>query len=109
MKKKPNRKEKAAQGKRTKATRKSVRTNYNDNSAFSQRARILDWFKLYHSLTTEQARREMDIMSPAPRILELRKRGYDIMMYWADYPTADGQLHRMAKYVLMSRKGGEDE
>ena len=105
MNKKDNSKKKAAQ----QAAKQKRQFNHTDNSVFSQRLKILGWFKASPSLTTEQARCELGIMHPAGRIGELRKRGYDILTYWADYPTADGSLHRMAKYVLMSRKGDEDE
>ena len=83
--------------------------NDTDKRIFSQRSKIIEWFKVNSSLTTEEARHELGIMHPAGRIEELRKRGYYILTYWDNYPTRDGQLHRMAKYVLMSRKGGEDE
>mgnify|MGYP000167356351 CR=1 FL=1 len=105
MNKKDNSKKKAAQ----QAAKQKRHFNHTDNSVFSQRLKILGWFKNNPSLATEQARRELGIMHPAGRIGELRKRGYNILTHWADYPTADGSFHRMAKYVLMSRKGGEDE
>ncbi len=104
MNKKDNGKKKAA----WQAAKQKRQFNYTDNSAFSQRLKILCWFENNPSLVTEQARRELGIMHPAGRIEELRKRGYNILTHWDDYPTADGQPHRMAKYVLMNRKGGED-
>ena len=79
-------------------------SNHTDNSAFSQRMKILDWFISKPSLTTEQARRELDVMHPAARVMELRAMGYNILTFWEVVPTASGKTRKIAKYVLLSMK-----
>ena len=90
------------------AAKQNKHHHYHANSAHAQRQRMVEWFRVSPSLTTEQARRELDIMSPAARIKELRQSGCDIVTYWADYPTVDGALHRMARYVCMKNGGGHE-
>jgi|WetSurSiteA1Bulk_404760.scaffolds.fasta_scaffold01389_6 hypothetical protein len=67
--------------------------------AETQREQILDWLRS-ESITTLQARKELDIMSPAARVLELRKQGYNIMTHWTIEDSGKGQ-HRIARYVLL--------
>jgi hypothetical protein len=72
----------------------------DSNSAHSQRQRLLQWLREYGSIDTITARRELDVMHPAARIQELKKRGYLIDTVWIDRPTDCGKLHRVALYVL---------
>ncbi len=51
-------------------------------------------------MTTLDARRDLDVLHPAMRILELRQLGYDIRTVWVQQPTACGKLHRVGKYLL---------
>lgn len=70
-----------------------------DNSAESQRQRLLS--HLYQDpLTTLQAREQLDIMAPAARVMELRKRGYDIETVWVWDLSPCGKPHRVARYIL---------
>lgn len=109
MDKTDSEKEKAAQGADyTKAAKQNRQRHYHANSAHAQRQRIADWFNTTNSLTTEQARRDLDIMHPAGRIKELRRRGYDILTFTENHPTIGGQMHRMARYVCM-KSGGSHE
>ena len=55
---------------------------------------------------TIQLRREGDILAPAARILELKRRGFDILTHWVQEATDCGKLHRVALYVLMRETGG---
>ena len=71
----------------------------SDNSRHAQRALILEWLR-HDSLTTQQARLELFIMSPAPRIFELRRMGYKIATEKTVYEDSQGK-HRIAKYVLL--------
>lgn len=71
------------------------------NDLASQRLRVAQWFADRSSLTTEEARRELDVMHPAGRIRELRADGWQIVTFWERFPTAGGRLHRMARYVCM--------
>ncbi len=89
----------------TEATMQNRQRHYHANDTNAQRQRLVDWFRASGSITTEQARQELDIMSPAPRIMELRARGFEIMTVWDNYPTASGQMHRMARYVYMGKEG----
>ena len=73
-----------------------------DNSAESQRKRLLS--HLYHApLTTLQARERLDIMAPAARVMELRKRGHDIKTVWTWDLSPSGKAHRVARYILQRR------
>lgn len=78
--------------------------NHNDNSAHTQRLRLLAAFETRHSLTTIEARRDLDILMPAARVFELRARGYDIETIWTDDLTECGRKHRVARYVLMEQR-----
>ena len=81
------------------------RGNYT-STAYSQRQQILDWLILHNTLTTLQARKELDIMHPAARIQELREQGHNIITYWATEDTGKG-CHRVARYVLLMRVANE--
>lgn len=74
--------------------------DHNDNSAHTQRLRLLAAFKERHSVTTIEARRDLDILMPATRVFELRERGYDIATVWTEGVTECGRKHRVARYVL---------
>jgi hypothetical protein len=74
----------------------------NDISSATQRAQILSYLKEHGSATTLEIRDLLHIMSPAPRILELRAQGHKIETYIDDGKTADNKVHRIARYVLLS-------
>ncbi|WP_448556022.1 helix-turn-helix domain-containing protein [Thalassotalea montiporae] len=80
----------------------------NDVSSASQRAQILDYLQRNGSATTLDIRNELHILSPAPRVLELRERGHNINTVWVNCATPDGKKHRIAKYVLSSSKPFDD-
>ncbi len=109
MSEKNNPKEKAAQGEHTKAAKQNRHRHYHPNSLYAQRHRIMEWFKTCNRLTTEQARRLIDVMHPAGRIKELRARGFEILTMWENYPTDCGELHRMACYVFMGMRGRDEK
>lgn len=67
--------------------------SHNSNEA--QRTRILEWLRR-ESLTTLQARKHLDIMSPAARVFELREQGFNIITH----RTYEAK-HRVAQYVLL--------
>lgn len=73
---------------------------FSDNSASSQRQRLMEWLKGIGSITTIEARSLLDIMAPAPRIFELRAIGYDIATVWTNGTTDQGKKHRVARYIL---------
>ena len=74
--------------------------------AEAQRARVLDALRTGPK-STIQLRREWDVMAPAARVLELRRRGFEIVTHWVDEPTECGLLHRVASYLLARETGGE--
>ena len=76
-------------------------TDSNPNSAIAQRARLLAALKL-NAVTTLSARRDMDVMHPAARIMELRALGNDISMTWSRELSDSGEHHRVGRYTLMS-------
>ena len=75
----------------------------DSNSAHAQRQRLLESLKI-SPIDTVTARHELDILCPAARVLELRRRGHNIETVWIDRPTDCGKVHRVALYVL---KAGE--
>ena len=83
-------------------TTASVRKRCGEaNSAQAQRLRILA--SLHHkSLTTFEARQQLDIPHPAGRVQELRRAGYAIQTHWSDVMSNAGRRHRIARYVLFA-------
>ncbi len=76
----------------------------NSNRAHDQRQRLLTRLRA-ESVDTVTARRELDILCPAARVLELRRRGYPIDTVWIERPTDCGKMHRVALYVLQAKGG----
>ncbi len=74
------------------------------NNLAAQRARILTYLREYQTLTTLQARSELDVMHPAGRVQELREEGFNIVTHWRTDYTPEGKPHRVAEYVLMTGK-----
>jgi hypothetical protein len=83
-----------------------ARRGLNSNDAAAQRARLLEALR-HGPKHTIQLRSDSDILSPAPRILELRRRGFDILTQWVHQPTDCGKVHRVAQYVLVHETGGQ--
>lgn len=83
---------------------KITKAKFNDNSAHNQRLKLLDWVLEKGAITTAQAREHLDIMSPAPRIMELRKAGYLIDTVWDSWISEHGIKHRIACYVLVQKQ-----
>lgn len=89
----------------------------NDKTAFStdtnaQRRRLLKALKEAgpKGITTIQAREDLDIMAPAPRIFELRHYfGHNIQTVDVYDENAQGNSHKCSRYVLLGgkRKGGQ--
>ena len=101
-----------AKAKKTKATPiayKDTQSDSTNNTSHNQRLRLLDYLKTHGTITTLQARSELDILAPAARIWELRhKLGYRInKIEIADYTEAKRKHTGIAKYVLVSEKASE--
>ena len=81
------------------------KTKFTDNSAQNQRLKLLDWLLEKNSITTTQARINLDIMSPAARILELKRHGYLINTIPAEWLSEHGIKHKgVARYVLTQKQ-----
>ncbi len=72
----------------------------SSNSNAAQRGRLLHYLKQHGSITTLQARQVLAVMSPAPRIKELRDLGYSIITNWVKGIDSAGVEHRQGLYVL---------
>jgi hypothetical protein len=75
------------------------------SSTHSQRQRLIDHLEQHNEITTIEARELYDIMSPAPRIMELKARGYNIVTIPTDQHTDKGSHKRVARYVLFPNGG----
>jgi len=74
-----------------------------------QRTRLLNALDKIgpRGLSTIELRERFDIMSPAPRVLELREAGYHIDTNWITETNAQGNKHRCARYVLIHQASGD--
>ena len=77
-----------------------------NNSAAAQRARVLEAMRSGPK-STIQLRRDWDVLAPAARVLELKRRGFEILTQWIHEATDCGKLHRVALYVLLRETGGQ--
>lgn len=75
----------------------------DNNSTNAQRVSILHWFStISPRLTTLDAREILGIMSPAPRIGELRHDfGHEIITEWERQKDSTGTLHRVGVYIYV--------
>ncbi len=78
-----------------------------NHSASVQRQRVLQFLKEKGSATTIDFRTGVDVLHPAARIMELRKRGYRIVMTWDYAENPGGTTHRIGRYTLMPGKHQE--
>ena len=74
---------------------------YADLSADAQRHRLLDALRCA-SVSTLEARRNLDILHPAMRVREMRLDGYDIRTVRISADTGFGVKHCVARYVLFA-------
>jgi len=87
-------------------TLQDIAAEMRGNSAETQRERVMDALQALGTLSTVEARRHLDVMHPAQRVLELRSLGAEIETVWSVEPTECGRLHRMARYVLVPQQPG---
>lgn len=88
----------------SKQTPKKIKTDFSNTSLTAQRARLLEALRR-ESLTTLFCRKKLSIMHPGGRVLELRKQGHQIITYWTKEVDSNGNIHRIARYVLFSQAG----
>ena len=68
-------------------------------SAGNQRALVAAFLREHGEATTLQLR-EQGVMSPASRVMELRRRGWGIALTWRFGVDQSGIVHRTGVYVL---------
>lgn len=78
---------------------KTIAAESPGNDVERQRDRVLAALQ-EGPLSTVEARRWLDVMHPAMRVLELRAIGLRIDTVWSLEPTECGRLHRMGRYHL---------
>ena len=81
--------------------------DFNSQSSRAQRQRLLTALREAGSsgINTIQAREVLDIMAPAARVHELRHNdGHNVQNVGTTELTAEGNTHRVARYVLMAGK-----
>lgn len=84
---------------------KTTKRNFKDNSSTNQCLKILDWLLEKGNITTTQARQHLDVMSPAARILQLKKDGYQIVRLNDTWTSDHGINHKgVARYVLTQKE-----
>lgn len=67
------------------------------NSASAQRSRLLTALRK-GALTTQEARRLLDVLHPAARIMELRRLGHPIDTIWTTDVTSEGNAQGAGKW-----------
>ena len=87
-----------------KAALEAIRDEFKGTASHSQAARLLEALSRY-SITTYEAMRHLDVYHCPARILQLRKRGHNIITHWQTVVTEAGVRHRVGLYVLDSGAG----
>lgn len=87
-------------GRKAGADEATTDRNFADISAAAQRARLLDALRI-GSVSTIEARRHLEVLHPAMRVLELRAAGHNIHTAWDTQAGECGVKHRVARYVLL--------
>lgn len=83
------------------------KSRFNDNSANAQRKKLLTALNELGFVTTVYARDVLGIMSPAPRVQELRQRGCKIITERVNEADSLGLVHHgVARYVLIAEANG---
>lgn len=75
-----------------------IRDQYKGESRVDQRSRLLSALSVC-PVSTFEARRYLDVMHPAGRVMELRRGGWDIDTFWITQKTQFGRPHRIAIYA----------
>ena len=70
----------------------------------NQQAKLLAHLEEHGSITTTEAREDLDIMSPAPRMMELIALGHLITMKLENWVSEYGIKHRIGRYYLTQVK-----
>lgn len=82
--------------------------NTHSADTAAQCQRLLAYLKKQGSISTPQARHELDIVMPAARIFQLRhKQDLNIITTWVREENPGGGVHRFANYILRPGRYGE--
>lgn len=65
----------------------------------AQRLRLLQHLQIYGRIATTEARERYGIMSPAARVMELRRAGFPIETAWRRVRDSAGVEHRQGDYI----------
>lgn len=86
------------------------KSHLHSTSASAQRQRLLAALIELGSVNTLYARDCLNVMSPATRILELRRKGHNIFTDRITIKDRNGFNHsRVARYVLIKLAGDSNE
>ena len=103
MAKNENRKTNGLAAQTTNPESKTAKPNFNDNSAFNQCLKLLDYLLEHGSITSAEAREKLDVYYAPARIFELRQ-SYLINTVWVNWTSEHGIKHRIARYVLTQKE-----
>ncbi len=84
-----------------------IREQIRGNSTKSQCQRLREALARF-PVNTFEASRYLDVYHAPARVLQLRKRGENIVTYWQGIETEAGIKHRVGQYVLIP-KGSDAE
>lgn len=73
-------------------------------SSAAQRLRLLEALNMGGEIATSECREYLNVMSPAARVFELRRMGYDIVTERRRITDSGGFAHLQAVYVFKGRK-----
>ncbi len=83
--------------------------NNQNTSKNAQQSRLKKALQERGNITTYEARDELNIASPAPRILELKAKGFNIKTILETLVDCNGNPHpRSARYVLVNASSNND-
>ncbi|MBA3008447.1 MAG: helix-turn-helix domain-containing protein [Proteobacteria bacterium] len=74
--------------------------NFTTNSLEHQREAILSYLRAHGSMTTLEARRNLDVLHPAGRVAEIRRAGIEIDLVWCVDLSENGRPHKVGRYIL---------
>ncbi len=84
-----------------KAALEAIRAQFKGTDGATQRAVLLEALEVFPSVSTYEARRELDIYYPPARIKELRNEDYRIDTHRQLVTTEAGVDHSVGGYVLI--------
>lgn len=85
-----------------------IRSQFSGNDLVDQRSRVLLALRDF-PVSTYEARKYLDVMHIAGRVMELRERGWQIETLW-NYEFSDsGKKHRIGLYVYRGGGGNVDK